>query len=83
MDALGQLLHGQPKQATANLEMLMNSDNLFFSHLTEIIINNTLEKDERRNNLIQKAAIVTLNAMALKCKSKVEIKDFLTVEEIY
>lgn len=37
-NALHQLVYGFPKQATATIDMLLNSDPNFFNNLTHLII---------------------------------------------
>lgn len=60
--------------------MLMNSDEHFFNNLTMLIAG---DEGQQLSGKMLTAAIVTLNSLTLRIKTKVEIKDFLTLEQIY
>ena len=73
-------MSGYPKQATATIDMLMNSDQQFYNNLTALIIGNEGNVNSNNygntNNVKQlsgkmlTAAVVTLNSLALRFKRK-------------
>jgi hypothetical protein len=57
--------------------MLMVSDSTFFPSLTTIAISAANE------STLQKAAIVTLNTLAIRSKQRGTAKDYLGLDQIY
>jgi hypothetical protein len=58
----------------------MSSKKDFFSELMKIIIEEGSKINNNKNNQIQKAAIITLNTLAIRNKINGEIKNYLRME---
>jgi hypothetical protein len=73
-------VNGYPKQATATIDMLVNTNKLFFNQLADII---TGEPGYQLGGKMLTAGIVILNTLTIRCKNKMGIMDFLFMESIY
>lgn len=71
------LVSGSPKQATATIDMLVRTEPEFFGRLAALI------KEELVGRELT-GAIVTLNTLAMRCRSRgVTAKDHMLAEDIY